>query len=269
MIVNKTTGNPSEFPCTVYTEAVKDPSLETHVITSFAIIYTMQFVLGVTGNLAVICLTYRNSRLQTVQNLFILNLAMSDLIVCIVSLPITPITSIYKNWYFGDIMCHALPWIQGISVFIATFSLTAIALDRYFLIVKPLRKRLTKNEAKYMMCILWITSGMITLPYAANMTLADLPNLCGKFCSENWSSPNLRRTYTVFVLLIQFICPFLIMGFCYFRIFQRLQERTNAKIRKLNERSLILATSMPIMTTVKRKVAEPVDIMEQVRDKRD
>ena len=47
MIVNKTTGNPSEFPCTVYTEAVKDPSLETHVITSFAIIYTMQVLLKV------------------------------------------------------------------------------------------------------------------------------------------------------------------------------------------------------------------------------
>ena len=47
MIVNKTTGDPSEFPCTVYTEAVKDPSLETHVITSFAIIYTMQVLLKV------------------------------------------------------------------------------------------------------------------------------------------------------------------------------------------------------------------------------
>ena len=47
------------------------------------------------------------------QNLFILNLAVSDVIVCLLSLPITPVTNIYKNWYFGFMMCRMIPCVQG------------------------------------------------------------------------------------------------------------------------------------------------------------
>ncbi|ETN82932.1 hypothetical protein NECAME_07646 [Necator americanus] len=63
--------------------------------------------------------------LRTVQNMFILNLALADLIVCIFSLPITPITSIRKNWYFGDQMCHSLPWIQAKTAALMLYRVTA------------------------------------------------------------------------------------------------------------------------------------------------
>lgn len=66
--------------------------------------------------------------------MFILNLAASDIIVCLLSLPITPVTNIYKNWFFGDALCRLIPTVQGVSIFICTFSLGAIAVDRYILV---------------------------------------------------------------------------------------------------------------------------------------
>ena len=68
--------------------------------------------------------------------------------MCMLSLPITPVTNVYKNWYFGKLLCHLIPCIQGlfsfislfhleflgISIFICTFSLSAIAVDRYKLV---------------------------------------------------------------------------------------------------------------------------------------
>lgn len=66
--------------------------------------------------------------------MFILNLAASDIIVCLLSLPITPVTNIYKNWFFGAALCRLIPWVQGVSIFICTFSLGAIAVDRYILV---------------------------------------------------------------------------------------------------------------------------------------
>lgn len=62
--------------------------------------------------------------------MFILNLAASDIVMCILSVPVTPVTNIYKNWFFGAILCRLIPYVQGVSVFISTFSLGAIALDR-------------------------------------------------------------------------------------------------------------------------------------------
>ncbi|KAK6010629.1 hypothetical protein OSTOST_24317, partial [Ostertagia ostertagi] len=96
----------------VYTDTVRDPSLEAPIIIGFSVLYSIEFMLGIIGNIGVIFFTFGNRKLQTVQNMFILNLALADLIVCMFSLPLTPVTSIYKNWYFGEHMCHSLPWIQ-------------------------------------------------------------------------------------------------------------------------------------------------------------
>ncbi|KHJ95307.1 hypothetical protein OESDEN_04751, partial [Oesophagostomum dentatum] len=73
----------------------------------------------------------------------------------------------------------------------------------------------------------------------------------------------MREAYTVFVMIAQFFVPFLIMFYCYSRIFKHLKRRTQAKIRKMNERSLILAASMPLLSTVKRKMDPNIEILEQ------
>ncbi|WKY10771.1 hypothetical protein Q1695_002828 [Nippostrongylus brasiliensis] len=251
--------------CAVFTDQVKDPSLETPVVVVFSILYATEFFLGIIGNIGVIYLTFGNKKLQTVQNMFILNLALADLIVCIFSLPLTPITNIYKNWYFGDKMCHSLPWIQGASVFVATFSLALIAINRYQMVVSPHHKRMTPTQARFVMIGLWISSVLITLPYSWYMALVEHDGLCGKFCTEIWPSPQLRQAYTVFVMIAQFFVPFWIMFYCYSRIFKHLKRRTQAKIRKMNERSLILTASMPVLSTVKRKMGTKVDVLEQCR----
>jgi hypothetical protein len=97
--MSEITENGSSEMCEVYVDVLPDPSTNLLVIVIFGILYLLMFLLGVVGNGLVILLTMRNASLQTVQNIFILNLAASDLIVCCVSLPLTPITSIYKNWY--------------------------------------------------------------------------------------------------------------------------------------------------------------------------
>jgi hypothetical protein len=130
-MMNETYDNDSElFPCIVYAQKWPDPSISVFVVVPFASLYLAVFVLGVVGNLALIHVTLQHRALQTVQNMFILNLAASDIIVCLLSLPITPVTNIYKNWFFGTVLCRLIPWVQGISVFICTFSLAAIAIDR-------------------------------------------------------------------------------------------------------------------------------------------
>ncbi|RCN52512.1 hypothetical protein ANCCAN_01210 [Ancylostoma caninum] len=105
--------------------------------------------------------------------MFILNLAASDVMMCLLSLPITPVTNIYKNWYFGNALCHLIPCVQGVSIFICTFSLGAIAVDRYILVVRPHTKPLSRRGAVIATLILWTLSFTVTLPYAFNMEMVD------------------------------------------------------------------------------------------------
>ncbi|CAJ0591923.1 unnamed protein product [Cylicocyclus nassatus] len=258
----------TELTCVYFTDQVKDPSLEPPIVIGFSILYSIEFMLGVIGNIGVIVFTTRNSKLQTVQNMFILNLALADLIVCLFSLPITPITSINKNWYFGEQMCHSLPWIQGASVFVAAFSLTLIAIDRYMMVVAPHRKRINPSQARFVMICLWLIAVLITFPYSWYMALVEYEGLCGKFCTEAWPNERIRRAYTVFVLVAQFVVPFVIMFYCYTRIFRDLRKRTREKLRQMNERSLVLAASMPVLSAMNRKMnTSNIHVLEQCQRK--
>ncbi|KAK6041621.1 hypothetical protein COOONC_20874, partial [Cooperia oncophora] len=110
--------------CRSYTEKFPDPSNHPVTVALFAVLYSFVFVISFAGNLGVIYATVRHRSLQTVQNIFIVNLAVSDVILCVL--------------YFGSMLCRVVGGIQAIGLFIGTFSLCAIAIDRYFrLVIAP------------------------------------------------------------------------------------------------------------------------------------
>uniref|UniRef100_A0A914WZN6 G-protein coupled receptors family 1 profile domain-containing protein n=1 Tax=Plectus sambesii TaxID=2011161 RepID=A0A914WZN6_9BILA len=233
--MNETDDSNSTIPsCIVYAQKFPDPSISIYSVVPFACVYLIIFVLGVVGNLALIHVTLQHRTLQTVQNMFILNLAASDIIVCMLSLPITPVTNIYKNWFFGTVLCRLIPWVQGISVFICTFSLAAIAIDRYVLVVRPHSRPLTRRGALIVTICLWTLSVVVTLPYAVFMDVVSYDNVCGEFCTERWPNSHSRRAYTLVVLAAQFVVPFTLMAFCYWTIFSRLRDRARSRLRKMN-----------------------------------
>lgn len=102
--------------CMRFVDKDPDPTNSTLAITIFAFVYLNIFVLGLVGNLSIACLTIKHRHLRTVQNIFILNLAISDVIVCLLSLPFTPVTNIYKIWLFGQPICHLLPLVQVVII---------------------------------------------------------------------------------------------------------------------------------------------------------
>ncbi|KAL6724380.1 hypothetical protein Aduo_019274 [Ancylostoma duodenale] len=236
-----------EENCTVYYLVFPDPSSSLYAIVPFATVYFLFFILGLAGNILLIYVTLKNKILQSVQNMFILNLAASDVMMCLLSLPITPVTNIYKNWYFGNALCHLIPCVQGVSIFICTFSLGAIAVDRYILVVRPHTKPLSRRGAVIATLILWTLSFTVTLPYAFNMEMVDFSpqGVCGKFCTERWTTALARRSYTMVVMFSQFALPFTLMAFCYAHIFLVLNRRAKVKLRRMDERSIALENSLP------------------------
>ena len=80
--------------------------------------------------------------MHTVTNFFILNLAVSDVVMCLFAVPFTPLQSFTGKWLFGDVLCTLFPFSQGVSVYISTLTLTIIALDRFVVIIYPFRARM-------------------------------------------------------------------------------------------------------------------------------
>lgn len=71
--------------------------------------------------------------MRTPRNMFIINLAVSDLLLCVITMPLTLVQIVTAYWPFGnyDFLCKSISSLHAISIFVSTISITAIALDRY------------------------------------------------------------------------------------------------------------------------------------------
>jgi len=105
----------------------------------FISMYCVIFLLGISGNSLVVYVVVRNYAMQTITNVFITNLAISDIMMCLLAAPFTPLSGLLESWVFGEALCRLVPMSLGISVHVSTLTSVAIAIDRYFVIVHPFK----------------------------------------------------------------------------------------------------------------------------------
>ncbi|GLH06576.1 Neuropeptide F receptor [Gryllus bimaculatus] len=94
--------------------------------------YCLLILVGAAGNSLVVCVVVRKRSMRTARNMFIVNLAVSDLLLCLITMPFTLMEIITKYWPLGrhDFVCKMVGTLQATSIFVSSVSNTAIALDR-------------------------------------------------------------------------------------------------------------------------------------------
>lgn len=198
----------------------------------FFMLYTTIFVLGLFGNMLVCYVVVRNKAMQTVTNLFITNLALSDILLCILAVPFTPLYTFLGKWIFGSVICHLVPSAQGISVYISTLTLTSIAIDRFFVIIYPFHPRMKLSTCIIIIVVIWLFSILVTLPYGIYMKhvqSSDGDNMTKYFCEENWPNENIRKIFGGLTTTLQFVIPFFMIAICYICVSLKLNDRARAK----------------------------------------
>ncbi|XP_062910856.1 cholecystokinin receptor-like [Mobula hypostoma] len=184
------------------------------------LLYSVIFLLSVFGNAMVILVLVVNKRLRTVTNSFLLSLALSDLMVSVVCMPFTLIPNLLGNFIFGPSMCKLTAYFMGISVSVSTFSLVAIAIERYSAICNPLKARLwqTRSHAYRVIAVTWLLSVVIMTPYPIYNRLKPFQqadNSTAHICTLNWPSEAVHRAWYVFLLLVLFFLPGVVMVVAY------------------------------------------------------
>ncbi|VDN54733.1 unnamed protein product [Dracunculus medinensis] len=96
--------------------------------------------------------------MRSATNFFLLNLAVSDLMLSIICMPPTLISSVIYCWIFGDFLCKLFAYLQPVAVTASAYTLAAIAFERYHAICSPLRSRnrKTRSHAYAMISLVWI-----------------------------------------------------------------------------------------------------------------
>lgn len=76
-------------------------------------LYITILLLAIIGNALVILTLIQNRRMRTITNVFLLNLAISDILLGVLCMPITLIGTLLRDFVFGELMCKLLPYLQG------------------------------------------------------------------------------------------------------------------------------------------------------------
>lgn len=103
------------------------------ILYMFIFAYGVLIVFGTIGNCLAVSAVIRKPSMRTPRNMFIVNLAVSDLLLCVITMPVTLMELVTVYWPLGNhvILCKLFGCLQAISIFVSTISITAIALDRY------------------------------------------------------------------------------------------------------------------------------------------
>lgn len=204
----------------------------------FYLFYLLIFVLGLAGNALVCYVVIRNKSMHNVTNVFITNLALSDILLCIFAVPFTPLYLLtFKAWVFGKLFCHLVPYAQGVSVYISAFTLMAIAIDRFFVIIHPFKPRMAMYTCGLIIVTIWIVSCILTLPYGLFVELIPFDEEV-LFCDEKWPFEESRRAFSLTTSVLQFVIPFIIISYCYYRVCAKL----SGKMTFIQFPSLLLIT---------------------------
>lgn len=114
--------------------------------------------------------------LRTVPNYFITSLAISDLYMCLIVMPLSIYYSFNERlWFFGNALCYIWNMSQFASIASSIMTLGVISSDRLLSITKPIPYSKVRKP-RFAFCIIagvWLTSMMVFVIFSDTQLLID------------------------------------------------------------------------------------------------
>lgn len=199
------------------------PSTSTALIFQ-EILFAFVCLVGLLGNTLVIYVVIRFSKMQTVTNMYIVNLAIAD--ECfLIGIPFLIVTMIKQTWIFGPIMCKAYLILTSVNQFTSSIFLFIMSADRYIAVCHPISspKWRTPTISRIVSVLAWTFSILLMIPLIThsrqveNRTengnyscMIDWDENYGVNTSDNLTSAELEYHKATAFTLYTFVCSFFI-----------------------------------------------------------
>jgi hypothetical protein len=172
-------------------------------------VYAVSFIFGTTGNVILIIIITCNKDMRTVPNMYILNLAISDLTYLTVHFFEVFANKIFDTRLDGEF--RFFPFCHRLSVGLTAFSVAVLSVYRYKVTVNPFLVRVpsktTWRSTVTTLCGVWILAVLFAVPSAVLKYLCYEPMILG------------HETYyllvVIFELLVSCVIPLFVIAFSY------------------------------------------------------
>lgn len=206
--------------------ALPDLELSYQIITS--LLLGALILCSIFGNACVVAAITLERSLQNVANYLIGSLAVTDLMVSVLVLPMAALYQVLNKWTLGQEICDLFISLDVLCCTSSILHLCAIALDRYWAITDPIdyvNKR-TPRRAAILISVTWLIGFSISIPPMLGWRSAEdraNPDAC--IISQD-------PGYTIYSTFGAFYIPLILMLVLYGRIFKAARFRIRKTVKK-------------------------------------
>lgn len=232
-----------------------DPTFINVTFIIQQLLFAIVCIVGLLGNTLVIYVVIRFSKMQTVTNMYIVNLAIAD--ECfLIGIPFLIITMTKDYWIFGETMCRAYLVLTSINQFTSSIFLFVMSADRYIAVCHPISspKWRTPMISRIVSVAAWTCSVILMIPIFNNARQVPkvLPNNeTLSSCIIEWPKSNTTNssdtdsasafTFTLYTFIFSFAAPLCLILIFYCLVIQKLKTvgpQNKSKEKKRSHRKV-------------------------------
>ncbi|KAJ6224743.1 hypothetical protein RDWZM_003288 [Blomia tropicalis] len=200
-------------------------------------LYLWDFILGimlaivtlatVIGNLLVIAAILRERHLRSVGNYLVFSLAVADLMVACLVMPLGALYVVTGQWTLGAAFCDLWTVADVLCCTASILHLLAIAMDRFWAVtnVDYIHQRRNGSRIGMMIFLIWVASFIISLAPIFGWRDPDFP----KRIAQQQCLISQDVTYQIFATCSSFYVPLLLILLLYWRIYKVARKRIRRK----------------------------------------
>ncbi|XP_015758709.1 PREDICTED: melatonin receptor type 1B-B-like [Acropora digitifera] len=227
---------------------VENNSWTTATVVVAAILVCIVIFIGILGNLMVLLVTIKGNRVRTKGRAFIASLAIADAFAStnLIFMLVSAVS--YGKWVFGGTLCQLNGFLTSQFAASSTYSLQAISVNRYFIVVKEnlYGSVFTARNQLLIVALIWC----IPIPLAIGPVLgwSHFEFQVGNcLCLHDFRS---SISYSMAVVLVTVLLPLLVMCLCYFQIFKRVTHHSNQVDTMMNNAQTLNVQEVKITKTL-------------------
>ncbi|MEQ2189801.1 Neurotensin receptor type 1, partial [Goodea atripinnis] len=135
------------------------------------VIYMALFAVGFLGNSITLYTLLTKKTLQNLQNTVhyhLASLAVSDLLILVLSMPIELYNFIWFHhpWVFGDAVCRGYYFLRDSCSYATALNIASLSVERYMAICHPFKAKsiMSRSRTKKLISAMWIASFSLAIP---------------------------------------------------------------------------------------------------------